>query len=143
VSANAPEPFVKINPNWHTPAVINEPKLLNKTVAILRQGLGDSHVCQRPPMMGGEDFARFGREGIASTLLFLGTQAADKVALAEAGDDSALPSLHSDKFAPVMEPTLKTGVKAMTLAVLNLVGKDPIHPTIRKSSDSTARSKVR
>ncbi|MCE9532356.1 MAG: amidohydrolase [Planctomycetes bacterium] len=144
VSAKAPEPIVSINPNWHTPAVINDPKLLNKTVAILREGLGDSHVCQRPPMMGGEDFARFGREGIASTLLFLGTQAADKVALAEAGDDSVLPSLHSDKFAPVMEPTLKTGVQAMTLAVLNLVGKESTELTSRKTNGSTtARSKVR
>ncbi|MBM3871817.1 MAG: amidohydrolase, partial [Verrucomicrobia bacterium] len=34
-----------------------------------------------------------------------------------------LPSLHSSKFAPVPEPTLKTGVIAMTAAVLELVGK--------------------
>ena len=34
-----------------------------------------------------------------------------------------LPSLHSDVFYPVPEPTLKTGVKTMSLAVLNLVGK--------------------
>jgi hippurate hydrolase len=125
ISANAPEPVVKIKSNWHTPAVVNHPKLLDKTVAIFKECLGDEHVRQRPPMMGGEDFARFGREGIPSTLFFLGTQDPANIAKAEAGDDNALPSLHSDRFAPIMEPTIKTGVRAMTFAVLNLVGVDP------------------
>jgi metal-dependent amidase/aminoacylase/carboxypeptidase family protein len=35
----------------------------------------------------------------------------------------ALPSLHSPFFAPVPEPTLRTGVKAMTSAVLDLMKK--------------------
>jgi hippurate hydrolase len=34
-----------------------------------------------------------------------------------------LPSLHSSLFRPVPEPTIKTGVTAMTAAVLDLVGK--------------------
>ena len=34
-----------------------------------------------------------------------------------------LPSLHSDLYFPVPEPSIKTGVKTMSLAVLNLVGK--------------------
>jgi hypothetical protein len=33
------------------------------------------------------------------------------------------PPPHTDLFSPVPEPTIKTGVKAMSLAVLNLVGK--------------------
>jgi len=33
-----------------------------------------------------------------------------------------LPSLHSSLFAPVPEPTIKTGITAMTAAVLNLMG---------------------
>jgi len=35
----------------------------------------------------------------------------------------ALPGLHSALFAPVPEPTLRTGVKAMTTAVLDLMKK--------------------
>jgi len=35
----------------------------------------------------------------------------------------ALPGLHSGLFAPVPEPTLRTGVKAMTSAVLELMKK--------------------
>jgi hypothetical protein len=32
-----------------------------------------------------------------------------------------LPSLHSSQFAPVPGPTIKTGIKAMTATVLNLM----------------------
>ena len=34
-----------------------------------------------------------------------------------------LPSLHSSLFAPLPEPTIRTGVKAMTSAVLELMKK--------------------
>jgi hippurate hydrolase len=34
-----------------------------------------------------------------------------------------LPTLHSSKFAPVPEPTIRTGIVAMTAAVLDLLKK--------------------
>jgi hippurate hydrolase len=34
-----------------------------------------------------------------------------------------LPSLHSSKFAPVPEPTIRTGIIGMTSAVLELMKK--------------------
>jgi len=34
-----------------------------------------------------------------------------------------LPALHSNLYRPVPEPTIKTGVTAMTAAVFELVGK--------------------
>ena len=34
-----------------------------------------------------------------------------------------LPSLHSDKYYPVIKPSIETGVLTMSLAVLNLLGK--------------------
>ena len=34
-----------------------------------------------------------------------------------------LPSLHSSKFAPVPEPTIRAGVVGMTAAVLELLKK--------------------
>ncbi len=36
--------------------------------------------------------------------------------------DEPLPSLHSPFFAPEREPTIKTGVTAMSAAVLDLLG---------------------
>jgi len=34
-----------------------------------------------------------------------------------------LPSLHSPLFAPLPEPTIKTGVEAMTIMVMELLSK--------------------
>jgi len=45
------------------------------------------------------------------------------VAEAESDKTKPLPSLHSDLFAPVPEPTIKTGVLAMSSAVLNVLAK--------------------
>lgn len=120
--ANAPPPTVRIRTNWHMPAVQNDPHLLETTVAALRDTLGDAHVGPRPPMMGGEDFALFAKAGVPSCLLFLGTQDPGVLAKADSGETGPPPSLHSDRFAPVVEPTLRTGVRAMTAAVLNIVG---------------------
>jgi hippurate hydrolase len=72
--------------------------------------------------MGGEDFSRYGRDGVPIFLYFLGTQPPEKVA-ESARTGKPLPSLHSDQFYPIPEPTIKTGVLTMSLAVLNLVGK--------------------
>jgi hippurate hydrolase len=120
--ANAPEPEVTVRPQEFTPALYNEPKLTKKTVALFKEVLGDDKVTERPPVMGGEDFSRYGRAGVPIFMYFLGTQAPEKVAAAER-EGRSLPSLHSDSFAPVPEPSIKTGVLTMSLAVLNLLGK--------------------
>ena len=120
--AGAPEPEVTVRPEEFTPALLNEPKLTRRIVALLRELLGDDKVTERPPVMGGEDFSRYGRAGVPIFMYFLGTQAPATVAAAEKAGRS-LPSLHSDSFAPVPEPTIKTGVLTMSLAVLNLLGK--------------------
>ena len=36
---------------------------------------------------------------------------------------TSLPSLHSSKFAPVPEPTIRTGIIGMTSAVIELMKK--------------------
>jgi hippurate hydrolase len=76
-----------------------------------------------PPIMGGEDFGRLGREGVPIFLYFLGTMSPERVAAARKPGGPPLPFLHSDLFYPVPEPTLRTGVTTMSTAVLNLLGK--------------------
>ena len=53
----------------------------------------------------------------------IGTQKPEVAAAAQKEGAKPLPSLHSDLFAPVPEPTIKTGVLTMSMAVLNLMGK--------------------
>jgi hippurate hydrolase len=121
--ARAPEPVVKVDPGEFTPALVNDAPLTRKTVALFRDVLGPDKVHERPPVMGGEDFGRYGREGVPIFLYFLGTIAPERVAEADREGGQALPSLHSDQYYPVPEPSIKTGVLTMSTAVLNLIGK--------------------
>ncbi len=121
-AAKAPAPIVTILPDSYTPAVYNDAALARKTVGVFREILGKDKVHEVPPTMGGEDFGRDGREGIPIFFYFLGTMAPERVAAAESGGEQ-LPSLHSDKYFPVAEPSIRTGVLTMSVAVLNLVGK--------------------
>jgi amidohydrolase len=121
--AGAPPPQVKVDPAEFTPALHNDPELTRKTAALFKEVLGADKVVPRPPMMGGEDFSRYGRARVPICLFWLGTIDPKRVAEAEGENGKPLPSLHSDAFAPVPQPTLKTGVLAMSLAVMNVLGK--------------------
>jgi hippurate hydrolase len=122
-AAGAPAPEVKVRLEEFTPALANDSPLTQKTVGVLRQVLGAENVEPSAPVMGGEDFSRFGRAGVPILMFWLGTIDADRWAAAQKDGAAPLPSLHSDLFWPVPEPTIRTGVQAMSQAVLNLVGK--------------------
>jgi hippurate hydrolase len=123
ISARAPEPQVKVDHSEFTPALVNNTELVKKTVPALRKVLGEENVEERPPVMGGEDFSRYGRAGVPIFMYWLGTVKPERVAEAERPDGQPLPSLHSDLFAPDPAPSLRTGVMTMSHAVLNLIGK--------------------
>jgi hippurate hydrolase len=123
VGARAPEPTIKVDPGQFSPALVNDPGLTRKTVSLFKEVLGADHVNERPPSMGADDFALFGRAGIAAFYFQVGSVAPERVAESRREGGRPLPPAHSDGYAPVPEPTIKTGVLAMSLAVLNLVGK--------------------
>src|SRR5205823_4648753 len=120
-AAGAAEPTVHIDPGEFTPALRNDPALARKTVAALKEVLGADKVHERPPVMGGEDFSRYGRAGVPIFMYFLGTFPPERIAEAEKGG-RPIPSLHSDIYYPIVEPSIRTGVLSMSTAVLNLVG---------------------
>ena len=84
-------------------------------------GDGDENVVKIAPIMASEDFGYLSLDQkIPSTIFWLGAVDPAKVKQSkETG--TPLPSLHSALFAPLPEPTLRTGVKAMTSAVLELM----------------------
>jgi len=111
------------------PALYNQPELCARVRRSLLPVLGKAGVVAggvpaREPVMGAEDFAEYGltREKVPLCMFWLGTQAPETVAKASA-EGRTLPSLHSPFFHPVPEPTISTGVKAMSAAVLDLMGK--------------------
>jgi amidohydrolase len=120
-TARAPDPIIKVDPAEFTPALVNDKELTRKTVALFKDMLGTGKVGERQPLMGGEDFSRYGREGIPIFLFWLGTVAPDRIAAANKENGEPLPSLHSDHYYPVPEPSIKTGVPAMSMAVMNLM----------------------
>jgi hippurate hydrolase len=121
--ARAPEPEVKVNLDEFTPATLNDVKLTRRMVGVFKDALGDANVTERPPIMGGEDFGRYGREGVPIFLYFLGTIPKDRYDDAQKPGGKPLPSMHSDSYAPAPEPSIRMGVKTMSLAVLELLGK--------------------
>jgi hippurate hydrolase len=122
-AARATEPEIKVDLGEFTPALINDKDLTRKTVALFRDLLGAERVHAREPVMGGEDFSRYGREGVPVFLYMLGTVTPERFAESERENGRPLPSLHSDQFYPIPKPVIETGVLTMSMAVLNLVGK--------------------
>jgi amidohydrolase len=123
-SANAPEPEFTVYPEEFTPALTNDRELAQKTVAVFRDILGADKLLPRPTMMGGEDFSRYAIGGeIPIFMYFLGTVSPDRVAESKREGGKPLPSMHSDSYFPAPEMSIRTGVKTMSMAVLNLNGK--------------------
>ena len=113
-------PVIEIKDEY-TPAVFNNPSLVEKIQKSFVKSLGEENVIKVSPVMGGEDFGMFGRvEPIIPTALFWLGAVNTKVYEMAQKEDLILPSLHSDLFLPDAEPAIATGVKAMTLAILDL-----------------------
>ena len=108
--------------DYYTPAVYNAPELTERMLPVLRQALGEKSVLEVPPVMGGEDFARYGRQEplIPSHMFKLGSVPAKVVEQANL-NNSSLPSLHSAFFAPEPKQTITTGIKAMTSMITALL----------------------
>lgn len=119
-AAGAPEPEVRVALEDFTPAVYNHPQLAEKTTAVFRKVLGADHVHKIGPVMGGEDFGRYGREGVPIFFYFLGTVSPEDAARNRAGGPGAI-SLHSDRYYPLPRPSIETGVLTLSVAVLNLL----------------------
>jgi len=116
-------PIVAPREEEFTPATYNDLALTRRVVTAHKQWLGEAHVRQAKPVMGGEDFSEYGRtkEKIPICMFWLGAVKPELVA-ESVKTGKPLPSLHSSQFAPVPEPTIKTGILAMTAAVLELAG---------------------
>ncbi len=120
--AGAPEPMLRHDPGAYTPALVNPPEFAEKMAAVLRDVVGAERVHVRPPSMGGEDFSRFALAGVPAFYYFLGSVAPDRYQASLKGGP-ALPPTHSPWYYPVPEPTIRTGVTTMSMAVLELLAK--------------------
>jgi amidohydrolase len=115
-------PVVTVRKDEVCPAMYNNPELTKRLVVVWKKSLGDENVETVDPTMGGEDFSEYSLpdHSIPAVNFHFGAVDPGKIAdYKKAGKE--LPSLHSSKFAPVPEPTIRIGVIGMTSAVLDLM----------------------
>lgn len=117
------EPTMRVSESL--PPTTNNPELTQRAGKAMAAILGEENVVKAEPVMGGEDFGYYGRtpDKIPTCIFWLGTVGREKLEASKQPGGPPLPSLHSSLFAPEPELTLKTGVKAMTAAALELLGK--------------------
>jgi hippurate hydrolase len=115
-------PIISVNEEEFTPSTYNNPELTRRLVTALEAQLGREAVVKKDPVMGGEDFGRFALEGnqIPICMFWLGAVKREEVEKEQKGE-IRLPSLHSSEFAPVPEEAIRTGVKTLTVSVLELL----------------------
>jgi amidohydrolase len=108
-----------------TPATYNDPGLTGRLVGVFKAWFGEKNVILKKPTMGGEDFSEFGRvDPKIPICMFVVGGVAPAVFSECERTGTSLPSLHSPFWAPVPEPTIKTGATAMVAAVLTLMASE-------------------
>jgi amidohydrolase len=107
-----------------SPVTYNDPALTARVRASLVSALGAQNVFDEEPVTVSEDFGQFGLEGhkIPTVMFWLGAMNPAKFAAARQ-EGKLLPGLHNSRFQPDPEPTLRTGVTAMTSVALDLLRK--------------------
>ncbi len=127
IAAGMPDdkmPVVSVDKNEYTPSTYNTPEFTEEMAAYLKTSFGADRVVQMPPVMGGEDFSRFGREdkSIKSLIVWVGgVPQAEYDAAKKEG--RTLPSLHSPFWAPDAPAVISTATEALTAMTMKLMAK--------------------
>ena len=127
IAAGMPDdkmPVVSVDKNEYTPATFNTPEFTEEMAAYLKTSFGNDRVVQMSPVMGGEDFSRFGREdkSIKSLIVWVGgVPQAEYDAAKKEG--RTLPSLHSPFWAPDAPAVISTATEALTAMTMKLMAK--------------------
>jgi amidohydrolase len=114
--AGAPEPELKIESGGE--AVINSAALVGSVELVLKEALGEAQVRRLPPITPSEDFSEYVNAGVPAMFFLVGVHDPKDVEASRQPGGKPLPGNHSPFFAPVAEPSIKTAVKSMSLAVL-------------------------
>src|SRR5207253_8419800 len=93
-----------------TPATYNNPELTKRLLAVWKKTLGNENVEIVDATMGGEDSSEYSLPDHSIPAVDFHVGAVDPVKIADSKKNGKmLPSLHSSKFAPVPESTIRTG----------------------------------
>ena len=124
-ASGAPEPpsFTSFD---HFDLTINDPATANHVGDAFRAYFGADRVTElTDPLPVSEDFGLFGQEWKVPSLFWYvgGTDPGVYHRAAQAGRIAQdVPTNHSSKFAPVLHPTLETGIQTLATASLSYLG---------------------
>ncbi|HWA61181.1 MAG TPA: amidohydrolase, partial [Caulobacteraceae bacterium] len=119
--SGAPAPDIEIRHD--ADPVVNDAALAERLGGVFRAAFGPMAIVM-DPAPASEDFGRYAREGVKTHYFFIGVYEPKRF-FDSLRSGEPLPSNHSPLFAPVPEPTIKTGVTAMALAALELLTPAP------------------
>ncbi len=127
VASGAPRP-PEITVLDRYPLVANDAGASQRLVDAFRDYFPEGRVLQTAPTSASEDFGTFGVEWhVPSVFWFVGGTDPDTYAKAKAaGEVNKIPSNHSPYFAPVIHPTLETGVQTLVVGALAWLAKNGI-----------------
>jgi len=115
---------VKVLEDESTPSLYNDPALMGRVRSTLQNAIGKENVTDSVRHMGSEDVGVFGLEpgagGIPVAYFWLGAMDPQKLAAAQA-HGAYPPGMHTAKFEPLPEPTLATGITAITAVAESLL----------------------
>jgi amidohydrolase len=115
------------------PMLTNDPEATRATVEALARRFGAEALIEIGPVAASEDVGVFGQAAKVPTVFWFlgGTEPATALAAFSEGRMDKLPANHSPEFAPVIEPTLSTGVQALITAALAWLGGPGAEPATR------------
>ncbi|MCU1683096.1 MAG: hipO [Amycolatopsis sp.] len=96
---------------------------------VFREHFGVERVVPAPLVTGSEDFSEFGRAaGVPSVFWLVGGADAEAVltAMGAGRFETDIPSNHSPLYAPVLHPTLSTGVETLVTGALKYLAAPAI-----------------
>jgi hippurate hydrolase len=116
-------PEVHAREDEHTDATYNNPELVRREASAMKAVLGNDNVVEKQPMMVSEDFCVYSLpdHSIPAFMFLVGAVSPQKIADSNKPGATPLPTLHSSKFLPVADTTIRTGLVAMTTCVLELM----------------------
>ena len=116
-ASGAPKPPV-FTPLDRYALVTNDARATRRVTDAFRKYFSDQRVVETEPTSASEDFGLFGAEWhTPSVFWFVGcTDPAIYAKAKAAGKLNEIPTNHNPAFAPVIHPTLETGVEALVVA---------------------------
>jgi len=128
----------EITPLGRYSLVTNDPDATQRVVDAFKKHFGSDRIREARPTSASEDFGVFGAAWqTPSVFWFVGGTDPEKYAEAkQAGRIREIPTNHHPAFAPVLHPTLETGIEAMVVASHSWLATNPSPNLSDRSSNA-------